>query len=468
MVARIARREMLDMVRDGRFRASAVILCALLAASLLAGWAHTRDVQAQHAAAAAVQRDLWLEKGEMNPHSAAHYGAFAFKPVSEVAALDPGLEPYVGVSVFLEAHRQNLDAFRPADDATPLKRLGDLTVATTLQLLVPLFIIVLAFSTFAGEREQGTLRQVLATGVSRRALVLGKLLGLSAPVLAVVGVAAVGGVAALALLGESGLQTLPRAVALIGIYVMYFLCWLGAALLVSALAGSSRVALTVLLVLWFFNGFLAPRAASVIARTLIPVPSAPELQRAIDADLERLTPWDALVEQTTATLLAQHRVTRREDLPVNPEGIALTRGEEADTAVYDRHYGRLADVHQRQARAVQWGGLIAPVLAVQSASMSLAGTDYAHHRDFLQAAEQYRRAYVGTLNDAVVTQRDLTATWQFMQGRDLWDDVPPFAYTLPPTAWAVRQSGAAIAIVGGWAVTMLALAGWAAARIRVP
>ena len=39
---------------------------------------------------------------------------------------------------------------------------------------MPLVIVLLTFSTFAGEREQGTLRQALATGVRGRELVLGK------------------------------------------------------------------------------------------------------------------------------------------------------------------------------------------------------------------------------------------------------------------------------------------------------
>jgi ABC-2 type transport system permease protein len=277
----------------------------------------------------------------------------------------------------------------------------------------------------------------------------------------------VGGVAALALLGDHGLQALPRALTLVGVYAAYFLGWLGVALAVSAVAPSSRLALTVLLSLWVFNGFLAPRAASAVAQALVPAPSAPELQRAIDADLEQLTPWNTLVKQTTTALLAQYRVSRPEDLPVNPEGVALSRGEDADTAVYERHYGRLDDIYLRQARAMQWAGLVAPLLAVQAASTSLAGTDYAHHHDFLRAAERYRTAYVRTLNDTIVNQRDQKATWQFTQGRDLWDDVPPFAYTMPDAGWAVRQSGVSLVIVLGWTTLMLAAAVWAGSRLRV-
>ena len=49
-----------------------------------------------------------------------------------------------------------------------------------LQLLIPLFVILLAFGAFAGERENGTLRQLLAAGARPSGLAAGKALGLTA------------------------------------------------------------------------------------------------------------------------------------------------------------------------------------------------------------------------------------------------------------------------------------------------
>lgn len=43
-----------------------------------------------------------------------------------------------------------------------------------LQIFAPLLVIVLGFNAFAGEREQGTLRQALSQGVAARALLWGK------------------------------------------------------------------------------------------------------------------------------------------------------------------------------------------------------------------------------------------------------------------------------------------------------
>lgn len=120
--------------------------------------------------------EIWESQGEKSPHSAAHYGVYAFKPTGWLAFFGPGTEAYTGVTVWLEAHKQNQFLYRPASDGNTLQRFGELTAAAVLQLLLPLLIILLGFSTFAGERESGTLRQVLSLGVDRHDLALGLLL----------------------------------------------------------------------------------------------------------------------------------------------------------------------------------------------------------------------------------------------------------------------------------------------------
>ena len=85
----------------------------------------------------------------------------------------------MGVAVWLEAHKQNDFRYRPAQDATAVARFGELSAAAVLQLLVPLLIILLGFSAFAGERDLGTLRQLLSLGVRPRDLAAGKALGVA-------------------------------------------------------------------------------------------------------------------------------------------------------------------------------------------------------------------------------------------------------------------------------------------------
>jgi ABC-2 type transport system permease protein len=154
-------------------------------AALAGGVQHQSEIARQHADAQRAERDAWLDKGDMNPHAAAHYGAFVFKPVQPLSAIEPGLDPFLGVFVFLEAHKQQLARHRPIDDASPTRRLGLLTPATAVLVLLPLLVVSLTFASFAGEREQGTLRPLLALGVSRRALLAGKAVGALLPLLVI-------------------------------------------------------------------------------------------------------------------------------------------------------------------------------------------------------------------------------------------------------------------------------------------
>ena len=128
----------------------------------------------------ALDYEAWLQQGPRHPHDAAEQGMHVFKPEPPLAVLDPGIEPFVGSTVWLQAHRQSELKFRPAQDATGLQRFGELSPAWILQVLLPLIIIVIGFNAVSGERERGTLRQLLSIGVPTRSFLLERRLRLRA------------------------------------------------------------------------------------------------------------------------------------------------------------------------------------------------------------------------------------------------------------------------------------------------
>jgi ABC-2 type transport system permease protein len=462
----IAVKDATETWRDGRFRWAAGLLFVLLIAAIAGGAQHQSQIARQHADAQAAERGAWLDKGDMNPHAAAHYGAFVFKPVQPLSAIDPGLDPYLGVFVFLEAHRQQLARHRPIEDAAPTRRLGLLTPATAALVLLPLLVVSLTFSSFAGERDQGTLRPLLALGISRWSLLGGKAIGALLPLIMVMLPAAIAAAVFLFLNRPADLEAPigARAAGLLIVYLAHAVVWTGLGLAVSARARSQATAIVVLLALWFANAFVVPPVAMALAAMRSPSPSAIEFAAAIEDDKAAWPDWDARVERVMERFLDGEFESSM--APANVEVVALIESEAEETALYERHFARLFDTYAAQARTYERAALVSPTLAARTLSMALAGTDEAHDREFAAAAARYRSQMLATLNSELAGAGRLN-TFDYVRGRDLWEQIPPFDYDVPGAAWALSRRWWSAAALAAWLIAASAAAAWSASSMRL-
>ena len=463
MILSIARKEFRDAWRDGRFRWAAGIILVLLGVAILMARQQVELSRVERAAATGMERDNWLNQGQKNSHSAGHYGIYVFKPVAPLAVFDRGLQPFVGNTVFLEAHRQNQAAFLPAQDATAMRRFGDLTAAACLQLLAPLLIILLTFGTLAGERERGTLRQVLSLGVHPRSLVIGKALGLGGALgtlllpIAGVGIYALSRIPGVDAGGDdSWLRLSLMACA----YLLYLGAILSICLAVSALAPTSRSSLAILLIFWAGNTILAPRLASDLSQWMLPTPKLADfdakVQKAIQQGLDGHNPCNERLQEFRRKTLEKYGKKNVNELPFNFQGLVMLEAERMANEVYDHHFGELWGRLEAQDRVVTWTGLAAPLLSLRSASTALAGTDFTHHRHFSVAAERHRREFVKVLNEDMMNNTKPGAHGG-VAGRELWEKLKPFRYRPPAFAHAVSVATPGLAVLCLWAV-----AGWVA------
>ena len=122
-------------------------------------------------------RASWEANPDKHPHRMAHFGTFAFRISPPLAIFDNGIENYTGNTVFLEAHRQNSVNFSEATFSTGALRFGELGLAFT-QIILPLILFFIGFSTVAQDRENGTLKVLLAQGAQWKEILFGKTLGL--------------------------------------------------------------------------------------------------------------------------------------------------------------------------------------------------------------------------------------------------------------------------------------------------
>jgi ABC-2 type transport system permease protein len=469
----IARKELREMLRDGRFRVAGAAVLGLLLLSLALGYRQSRAMQAERAAAQAAADEHWREQDEKNPHVAAHYGTFVFKPAGALSFLDPGVEPFVGASLRIEAHKQNLLQGAPAQDGTAVQRFGRLSVAAVLQLLVPLVLIGLGFAAWTAERERGTLRQIGSLGVPTVALLGGKALGMSAALGLLLVPAGLAAALPLWIAGGAGeAPVTARFLTLLLVYLAYFGVYVAIALAVSARSSSSRVALVALLGFWVASGLVVPRVAADVAARAVALPSSSELGAAVRRSLEQGLPGGPPREERIAAitegLLEREGFVGAETLmdPALLQGIELQAEAAFENEVFDHHFSRVADRIEAQERVVELASFVSPFVAIRSLSMALAGTDYAHHRDFAGAAERHRRALVDVLNRDF-SRNAGSAGWSYKAGRELWSKAPALSYTRPQLGAVLARQAVPGCALAAWLVLSCAVAWAAAARMRV-
>lgn len=470
-IASVVRKELREVLRDGRLWVAAVAMAALLFVALAFGLSETARLARERAAAQTSANEHFASQDEKNPHEAAHYGTYVFKPAGALRFVDPGAEPFVGTSVRLVAHARSAPEGARASDGASLSGLGRLSAATVLQLLVPLLLLVLGFSAWTGEREKGTLRLVLSIGARPRTLFVGKLLGLAASVLCLVLPAALLGAVALALFSEGPVPG-ARLGLMLAAYTVFLATFLFLAMGVSAVARTSRTALVAVLALWVTVALVLPRVATSAAALAHPLPDPATFDRDVAKTLAEGVPGgperEARIEELSEVLLEREGFAGAETLMDASllAGLELQAEAQYENEVLDHHHARLARIFAAREGVVRWFSLAAPPVAMQSTSAALAGTDHAHHRHFSDAAEAHRRALIDMLNRAFA-ERGGADGWSYKAGRETWERAPKFAYEAPPLAWSLQAQRVPLLALGVWFFGSLAFAAWASARVRL-
>jgi len=466
-VAIVARKELRGALRDGRVLAGACVLLLLGMVALASAGARYANVSRERAVAQALIQEQWTQQGEKNPHSAAHYGIYAFRPALPLSFFDPGVLSYEGVSIWLEAHKRNFAAGRPADDMTALARFGELSLGFVFQALVPLGLLLMAYAAFSSERESGTLRQLLASGVTPAQLFVGKFLGLGGAALLLLAPLLLLCLGVLVV--ASGTTWLPAALALLVAYAGYGALVLLLALTVSARASTSQAALLVLLAFWAVITFVVPRIAADLGRVLQPTPTLGDFQRGVDADLAtglgRESPA-AQVEKRREQLLKLYKVEREQDLPINFQGIVFGIQDEVSNAVYDKHFGILERAVDAQVDVFEAATVLSPRMALAMISQELAGTSLQHQRHFERGAEAFRRRLMDILNrDIAMNSRSGQADYR--AGPDLWRNTGEYRFEPEPLRASLARSAAPLTVLVLWLAVLVGASIATTRRLRV-
>lgn len=453
----------MENFREGRFRITAGIVLALLVVAVIISFNYYNYVQDQHDQARTNARNLWVSQDEKNPHSAAHYGTYAFKPKSPLSLIDQGVDKFAGISIFLEAHRRNEAQFIAAADQTGLARFGDLTPDFILLFIIPLLIILMGYNAFGKERENGTLKLLQSQGIPIWKLAMGKWWGLYLPIGVLTGGLFLLAGLLLAAVPDFGLFSWSALGLMLGIYLLYYAVFANITLLISAWSNRSSRSLVLLLTVWIVACLAAPKAASNFADALYPFPTRQEFAAQITEDkqkgLDGHNPWSEASKQLEREVLAEYGVDSLHQLPFNFDGYRMQKGEEHEAEVYYKHYALLKEQYRHQTGFYRLSAAISPFLPARFLSMAIARTDYHLHWDFADAAEQYRLKLMEALNMDLADNTKY-GDWAYRADRTLWEGIPDFDYQPPGLSQIIAENAGNFLLLFGWLLLSFAGLFW--------
>ncbi|WP_028296833.1 ABC transporter permease [Olivibacter sitiensis] len=423
----------------------------------------------QQQAAQAHVREQWESIDAMNPHSAAHYGSYAFKPTNTLNSIDEGINAITGNVLRLEGHVQNELAYSEASQSLSVSKFGKLKPALLLQYVIPLFLIFLAFASVSSEKETGRLKLLVFQGTSLSKLIFAKALSVWAYGLLLLIVT----VGMQMLLNTKGTDTdsFTRTALLLLAYAAYYYVITLLATWFSARLKSNAASLSSMLAVWILWTIFLPKIWGNTTDKLHPLPSRQEFKTAMQEDrskgLDGHNPSDKRSDALKQEVLAKYNVNSVEELPINYDGLRMQADEDYGNDVWDKHFGNNYDILQKQKQVYQLSGIFNPFASLQSASMGFSGSDMYHHLDFLRQAENYRRDLIKTLNEKQAYGGSKTGDWGWKEGNDFFRSVRDFEYGTPAVRSVGIHYGTDMLLLALWALATTLLVWLTAKKIKL-
>lgn len=422
-VRTIVNRELNSIYRERTLLlVSGIIWLLLLAATVLSYYQYQHGVSTRAAANKAF-REAW-NKQERNPHHAAHFGTYLFKPITLATVFDPGLNDYSGTTFRIEAHVQHEVDYSNAQDSDAAMRFGSLSLAALLQLIIPLFIGVTTAAAITAEKEGGTLKMLLLAGAGRSTILFSK---------------------ALAYYSLFSLILLPCwffmvlegwlhghylvPLLITAIYQLYYLLVVLLAIIVSSLSRQSSTATLVVLAGWIIAGILLPKVMVNAINSSVPVMSRAAFEDSVKQGYLKGMGNDGSYysrgEQFTRKLMNTYHIDSISQLPAYLEGLTLQHNEDYQQRVFEHYYAGVESAFEKQESLLDKVSFINPFLAVKRLSMLVAGSSYDHHTQFYRQARYYRNDFIRTLNLRMVASKMPEG---FKEDRTFFKGMQPFVY----------------------------------------
>lgn len=435
----VARKEIRLAFRERIIVFLCVIIILLLGFSLFAGFKSYQLKKEILINAQYEKREEWHNHGDKHPLNAAHYGAFALKPKTILSLYGFVPNTNTSISVYSEAYNEYEFKFRPVQNYSSVVSYGELSTSVVMQVLLPLLVIFLAFSSFIRERKSRILKLMMSQGVSTHAINWGRALAYCTILLIVllpffIGLILMAGFAAnIGSIPDVGI----RSVLLIGVYVIYLFLVVTITVYVS-MRLTGRNALLALLTGWAFFVILMPKTVANLGEGLYPLPAIEEFKAQIEESklngLDGISPAWVRRESLKKEYLRKYGVGFIERLPFNFDSLSLQAEIDYSHVVYDYHFDQIRTISKQQDSLSRIASIINPFIAAQRISMALSGTDFYTIDHFEREVEDFRRMLVKQMNN----DTNYDEFYESDYGKDFLRNTEGFAYQVPTFQSALK------------------------------
>lgn len=446
-----------------------IAFLVILIATIYLGYLQTSTQEEYYQRGKAELRAQWENIDAMNPHSAAHYGTYVFKPTSILSSLDDGVYSATGNVLRVEGHVQNEMVYSEASQMQSISKFGKLKTSLLLQVILPLFLLFLAFQSVHSERQTNRLRLLVLQGSKPTHIIWAKtlsvwLFGLTLLVLSIC-------IYTLINIQKTNAEVVARLAFFFSSYALYYFIIVGLTVFFTTKWKQSGLALTAMLGVWMLWTVFIPNIMMSTVEKWHELPSRNAFQAAMREDrsqgIDGHNPADERAKALEERVLKEYGVDSLQQLPINFDGIVMQEDEEYGNKVWDKHFGALRSVLANQKQSYSMAGLMNPFISLQNASMGFSGSDNYHHQAFLLQVENYRRGFIKTLNDEHAFGGSKTGDWSWMANNAFFKSVPDYEYQPIPLTEMFDHYILDLMLLLGWSMVVSLLISYASKKVQL-
>jgi len=399
MLAHIIRREIQGNVTSPKFVFTFMLCTALILVSVYTGATNYRADLKEHGLSVTLSRKAL----EMQPSWLAiqNIKSTVPKPPTVLSTVAVGIQDAVGRNVTLDYSRSP----KPVDskyDSNPVFAIfGPLDMTLIVKIVLSLFAVLFTFDAVAGEKEKGTLKLTLANPVPKDQLILGKAIGGFVSLILPLAIPFLMGLIFLNIF--PGILLTAQDWIRLGVVLLCFLLYISVffnlGLLISSRTHRASSSLFILLFIWVILIFIIPKAAVMVSRQLVPVPSA----HALDSERQA---FSKMVQARAGRL--SDAWFRENPYPRGgpPSAVAnwwdafRTFSRQQSESFYELTGDRYAELdaefqaRQRRQQAVALNlSRFSPASAMVLSVLNLARTGTVEHERFLDSVRTYQTTF---------------------------------------------------------------------------